>query len=51
VSTATEVFAMSTVKEVTPVISVGDREFPIGPVTVSLRELFRAFVTGAIRAT
>ena len=51
VSAASEVFAMSTVKEVTPVISVGEREYPIGPVTVRLRELFRAFVTGSIRAT
>lgn len=50
-STASEVFAMSTVKEVTPVISVGDREFPIGPVTVRLMALFRAFVTGSIRPT
>ncbi len=50
VSKASEVFAMSTVKEVTPVISLGNREYPVGPVTVRLRELFRVFVAGSIRA-
>lgn len=46
---ADEVFAMSTVKEVTPVISVGSWEFPIGSVTSRLRELFRAHVAAAGR--
>lgn len=42
---ADEVFAMSTVKEVTPVISVADTEFRTGPVTTRLRELFHQHVT------
>ncbi|MEX1004630.1 MAG: aminotransferase class IV [Acidimicrobiia bacterium] len=46
---ADEVFAMSTVKEVTPVISVGEREFVVGPVTARLRDLFRRHVVEADR--
>jgi branched-subunit amino acid aminotransferase/4-amino-4-deoxychorismate lyase len=46
---ADEVFAMSTVKEVTPVISVGEREFVVGPVTSRLRDLFRRHVAEAGR--
>lgn len=46
---ADEVFAMSTVKEVTPIISVGEREFVVGPVTTRLRDLFRRHVTEAGR--
>lgn len=38
---ADEVFAMSTVKEVTPIISVGSVEFAVGPVTTRLRDLLR----------
>ena len=48
---ADEVFAMSTVKEVTPVISVGERELPIGPTTSRLRDLFRQHVTESIRTS
>lgn len=47
---ADEVFAMSTVKEVTPIISVAETEFPIGPVTTRLRDLFRRHVTTSIRS-
>lgn len=50
VTGADEVFAMSTVKEVTPVISVAGSEFPVGPVTSRLRELFRRHVTTSIRS-
>lgn len=46
---ADEAVALSTVKEVTPVISVGDREYPVGPVTTRLRELFRGHVARAVR--
>ena len=46
---ADEVFAMSTVKEVTPIISVGGREFVVGPVTARLRDLFRRHVAEAGR--
>lgn len=49
-STADEVFAMSTVKEVTPVISVGEWEFESGPVTAKLRDLFRQHVNASIRS-
>jgi branched-subunit amino acid aminotransferase/4-amino-4-deoxychorismate lyase len=49
-STADEVFAMSTVKEVTPVISVGEWEFESGPVTARLRDLFRQHVNTSIRS-
>ncbi len=48
---ADEVFAMSTVTEVTPVISVGARELPSGPTTMRLRELFHQHVVEAIRRT
>lgn len=49
VAGAQEVFAMSTVKEVTPIISVGDREFAVGPVTSRLRDLFRRHVIDSSR--
>lgn len=48
---ADEVMAMSTVKEVTPVISVGDREFGPGAVTSRLRSLFRQHVIGSLGST
>ena len=38
---AAEVIAMSTVKEVSPVRSVGDMSFEVGPVTKTLAEAFR----------
>jgi branched-chain amino acid aminotransferase len=46
---ANEVFAMSTVKEVTPIISVGQREFVVGPVTARLQDLFRRHVAESSR--
>lgn len=45
---ADEVFAMSTVKEVTPVISVGSVEFRTGPITSLLRDRFRQHVATSI---
>ncbi len=41
---ATEVLAWSTVKEVTPVLGVGDREFARGPAGRALAEMFRTLV-------
>lgn len=41
---ADEVFAMSTVKEVVPVVGVGDRRFEPGPVTREIAQRFRALV-------
>ncbi len=41
---ADEVFVMSTVREVLPVIAVGEREFDAGPITGSLREGFHRLV-------
>jgi len=41
---ADEVFVMSTVKEVTPVVAVGERTFAAGPVTRSLRTGFSDLV-------
>ncbi|MEX1043635.1 MAG: aminotransferase class IV [Acidimicrobiia bacterium] len=46
---ADEVFAMSTVKEVTPVISVGQWEFPTGSVTSRLGNLFKRHVAASGR--
>lgn len=46
---AEEVFAVSTVKEVTPVVSVGSVQFRPGPVTDRLRVGFRRRVADAIR--
>jgi len=37
---ADEVFVMSTVKEVTPVVAVGEHSFAAGPVTHRLRAGF-----------
>jgi branched-subunit amino acid aminotransferase/4-amino-4-deoxychorismate lyase len=39
-----EVFAFSTIREVQPVIAVGDRVYPVGPVTTELGEAFRSLV-------
>ncbi|MGH8957278.1 MAG: aminotransferase class IV [Acidimicrobiia bacterium] len=44
---ATEVVAMSTVKEVTPVTSIGNRDFKSGPITSQLIGLFRKLVVAA----
>ncbi|MFO7547708.1 MAG: aminotransferase class IV [Acidimicrobiia bacterium] len=41
---ADEVLCLSTVKEVAPVVAVGARTWPVGPVTASLREAFDARV-------
>ena len=41
---ADEVFVMSTVKEVMPVVAVGARQFDAGPVTASLARGFRELV-------
>lgn len=38
---ADEVFVMSTVREVTPVVEVSDYVYPTGPVTIKLAEAFR----------
>ncbi len=38
---ASEAFAVSTVKEVTPVTAVGETTYPVGPVSARLAELFR----------
>lgn len=46
---AQEVVAVSTVKEVLPVVGVGDWEYRPGPVTDRLRELFRLHVTSSVR--
>lgn len=47
---AQEVVAVSTVKEVLPVVRVGDWEYRPGPVTDRLRELFRLHVTSSVRS-
>lgn len=39
-SEADEVFAVSTIKEVTPVVAIGDRDFPTGDLTRSLAQRF-----------
>lgn len=44
VSTADEVFALSTLKEVTPVDRVGEQRFQSGPVTARLAAAYRARV-------
>lgn len=41
---ADEVFVMSTVKEVTPVVAVADRSFPVGSVTESIAQRVRRAV-------
>ena len=41
---ADEVFAMSTVREVGPVVRVGDAEFEVGPITRTLKEGFDELV-------
>lgn len=46
---AQEVVAVSTVKEVLPVVSVGEREYRHGPVTDRLRDLFRLHVAASVR--
>ena len=45
---ADEVFVMSTVREVLPVVAVGDAEFPRGPVVGALREGFLSLVEAEI---
>jgi branched-chain amino acid aminotransferase len=45
---ASEVMAWSTVKEVTPVVAVGDRRYEPGPVSAALAEGFRRFVASRI---
>ncbi|MGA7271538.1 MAG: aminotransferase class IV, partial [Acidimicrobiia bacterium] len=42
---ADEVFAMSTLKEVTPVTALGSRSYPIGPVTQSLGQRLEAEIS------
>ncbi len=44
---ATEVFAMSTLKEVMPIVRVGDKSFAAGPVTAELASGFRASLVAA----
>ena len=44
---ASEVFAMSTLKEVVPVVQVGDRHFERGPITAELASGFRASLVAA----
>lgn len=46
---ADEVLAVSTVKEVLPVVRVGELEFRPGPITARLGEAFRMHVTTSIR--
>lgn len=41
---ADEVFVMSTVKEVSPVVAIGDKRFEPGPVTREVHQRFRALV-------
>jgi branched-subunit amino acid aminotransferase/4-amino-4-deoxychorismate lyase len=41
---ADEVFVMSTVREVLPVVAVGDLSLAVGPVTISLRDGFHQLV-------
>ena len=48
---AQEVIAVSTVKEVLPVVRVGDWEYRHGPVTERLSELFRLHVAGSVRTS
>ena len=47
---AQEVFALSTVKEIMPISSVGDREWPAGPVTGHLAARFSALVGAELAA-
>ncbi len=44
---ATEVFAVSTLKEVTPVVQVGDQHFERGPITAELASGFRDSLVAA----
>ena len=48
VMTADEVFAMSTVREVLPIVRVDDREFGVGAGTESLQKGFTALVNGEL---
>jgi len=48
-ASADEVFAMSTVKEVTAVVSLGDRHLSAGPVTERLRAGLRARIVSTLR--
>jgi branched-subunit amino acid aminotransferase/4-amino-4-deoxychorismate lyase len=41
---AAEVFAFSTIREVQPVVAVGDRAYPVGPVTTELGAAFGSLV-------
>ncbi|HSJ26986.1 MAG TPA: aminotransferase class IV [Acidimicrobiia bacterium] len=50
VLTADEVLAVSTVKEVTPVVSVGEQEFRPGPLTRNLASRFRDHVIATVRS-
>ena len=47
---AQEVFALSTVKEIMPISSVGDREWPAGPVTGRLAARFSTLVGAELAA-
>lgn len=47
---ADEVFAMSTVKEVRPIVNVGDRRFEPGEVTARLAEAYRRHVDDELAA-
>jgi branched-chain amino acid aminotransferase len=42
---ADEIFVMSTIREVAPVVAVGDQRFEPGPVTATLAAAFRAIVS------
>lgn len=44
---ASEVFAMSTIKEVTPVVQVGEQHFEPGPITAELASGFRSVLVAA----
>ena len=41
---ADEVFVMSTTQEILPVVAVGDRRFPPGPITVEIAQRFTELV-------
>ena len=45
---ADEVVAMSTVREVRPVVRIDDSTYPVGPVTVALREAFTELVAAEL---
>ena len=47
---ADEVFALSTVKQVAPVVAIGSREFDPGPMTAALAEGFSALVATELAA-